>query len=123
DLLATRNADATDHIPLLNLIHDVHPVDDAAEHGVLRIEMRLRRVRDEELTAAGVGPGVERHADGAAQVRVLVELVTNGLPRSTFAVAPRITGLHHEIGNNAMHAEAIEESAASEAEKTVDSER
>ena len=43
--------------------------------------MRLRRVRDEELAAAGIGP-VERHADGAAQVGTLVELVANRVARA-----------------------------------------
>jgi len=48
--------------------------------------MRLRRQRDEELAAAGIGP-VEGHADGAAQVRPLVQLVANREPRPAFPVA------------------------------------
>ena len=50
-----------DHIPLHQLIDDVHPVQDAAKHRVACVEMRLRRVRDEELAAAGVLP-IEGHA-------------------------------------------------------------
>ena len=67
----------------------------------LRVEVRLRRVRDEELAAAGVRP-VERHADGSAQVGPLVELVANRVAGSAFAVAARIAGLDHEVGHHAM---------------------
>jgi hypothetical protein len=42
------------------------PETTCPEHRVAPVEVRLRRVRDEELAAAGVRP-VERHADGAAQ--------------------------------------------------------
>src|SRR5258708_31766292 len=96
------------HIPLLNLIDDVHARDDAAEDGVLRVEMRLRRVRDEVLAAAGVRPRIERHADGAAQVGALVELVADRIARSAFAVAARIAVLNHEVGHDAVDAQAVE---------------
>ena len=41
-LLAIPHAHAANHIPLLDLIHDLHAGHHAAEHGVLRVEMRLR---------------------------------------------------------------------------------
>jgi hypothetical protein len=40
--LAVPDPHRSDHIPLLNLVDDVHAGDDAAEHGVLRVEVRLR---------------------------------------------------------------------------------
>jgi hypothetical protein len=43
------NSDALDNIPRLNPIDDLHPLHDRTEYGITRVEMRLRRVRDEEL--------------------------------------------------------------------------
>ena len=39
---AVPHADAANDVALLNLIDDVHAGDDAAEDGVLRVEVRLR---------------------------------------------------------------------------------
>ena len=61
-------------------------------------------MRDEELTAAGVAPEIERHADRAAQVGALVELVANRVAGPALAVAARIAGLNHEVGHDAVDA-------------------
>ena len=99
---------APHHIPRHEPIDDVHPVHHVAEHRVARVEVRLRRVRDEELAAAGVLP-VERHADGAAQIRPLVDLVANRVARPALAVAARIAVLHDEVGHDAVDRDAVEE--------------
>ena len=65
---AVPHPDAGDGVPLLQPIDHVHPRHHLSEHGIAGVEMRLRRVRDEELAAAGVLP-VERHADGAPHDR------------------------------------------------------
>src|SRR5688572_12746372 len=79
-------------------------------------------MRDEELAAAGVFP-VERHADGAAQVRTLVDLVANREAGAAFAVAAWIAALDHEVGHDAMEGEAVEESAPGERDEVVNRER
>ena len=78
------------------------------EHRVARVEVRLRRVGDEPLAAAGVLP-VERHPHGSAQVRQLVQLVANRVARAAFAVAARVAALNDEVGHHAMDRDAVEE--------------
>ena len=62
------------------------PFDDGAKRGVATIEMRLRRMRDEELASAGVLAGV-RHRKGAPDVLVgvLLGLALDGVARATGA--------------------------------------
>ena len=78
--------------------------------------------RDEELAAAGVGP-VEGHADGAAQVGPLVQLVANREPRPAFPVAARIAVLHDEIRDDAMDGHAGEVARARELDHRAHRER
>jgi hypothetical protein len=49
-------------VTLSDRVHDVLPLHDLPEHGVLPVQVWLGRMRDEELTAVRVGPGV-RHGD------------------------------------------------------------
>src|SRR5205823_5596287 len=56
------------------------PRDHPAEHRVRAVEMRLRRVRDEELAAPSVGPR-QRHPHGPGFVAYRVELVAQREPR------------------------------------------
>src|SRR5207248_3932460 len=50
--------DRHDLVAALGLVdHAAHPLDHASEAGVAAVEVRLRRVRDKELRAAGVGAG------------------------------------------------------------------
>src|SRR5258705_13851968 len=100
-------------IPLLNQIDDVHPVDDVAEGRVERVEMRLRRVRDEELAPAGILPR-ERHADRAPHERTLVQLVADGVPGPALTVAAWIAVLHDEVRQDAMNLESVEKPFARE---------
>ena len=68
------------------------------------------------------GP-VERHADGAAQVRPLVQLVANRVARPAFAVAARIAVLHHEVRHDAVDAEAVEVALARQRDEVLDRQR
>ena len=113
---------APDDIPLLNPIHDVQARDDAAEYRVAPIEVRLRRVGDEELAAAGVGP-VERHPDSATKVRQLVDLVANREARPSLAVSSRVASLNHEVGDDAMNRQPVEEALTREAYESVGRDR
>ena len=54
-------------VHVLEGVEDVHAADDPAEDGVAAVEVRVAAVRDEELTAVRVGPGVG-HADDPALV-------------------------------------------------------
>src|SRR5437763_11239067 len=72
ELAKRRQSSPVDHnrldaIAALGLIDDrVHPVGDAAEDRVAAVEMRLGRVRDEELRPARVGTR-KSHAERAAR--------------------------------------------------------
>ena len=45
---AIPDPDPPNHVPLPDLIHDLHTPHHVPEHGVAGVEMRLRRVRNEE---------------------------------------------------------------------------
>ena len=66
---------------------------------------------------------VERHADGAAQVRPLIELVADRVAGPAFAVAARIAALDDEVGHDAMEREAVEEPLARERDEVLDRQR
>src|SRR5207237_8425211 len=84
-------------IAALGLIDDrVHPVGEAAEDRVAAVEMRLGRVRDEELRPARVGTR-KSHADRAARVLLQVDLVADRISGAAFHVVPWIAPLDDEI--------------------------
>ena len=66
---------------------------------------------------------IERHADGAAQVRPLVQLVANRVAGPAFAVAARIAVLHDEVGHDAVDAEAVEVALARQRDEVLDRQR
>ena len=74
---------------------------------VTAIEMRLRRMRDEELASARVWSG-QRHTKRASHVPPPIDLIANGVPRSSATVASRIATLRDEVGYDAMKALTIE---------------
>lgn len=43
---------------ILDLVNELHPFDNAAEHNVLSVQEGRGHGRDEELTPIGIGPGV-----------------------------------------------------------------
>src|SRR4249920_4165579 len=78
---------------------------------------------DEILASTRIRPRIERHADGASKIRPLVQLVADGKTRPAFAISARIAVLHHEIGDDAVHAEAVEETPLRELDEVLDRER
>ena len=105
DALVNRNPDNS--ISLKDAIEHLASATQLPEHRIPAIEMRLRRVGHEELTAAGIGTR-ERHAEGASHVAMRVELVADGIPRSTISVAARIASLNHEIWNHPVEPLPVE---------------
>src|SRR5215213_8878097 len=118
-LHAVPHAHAPHDIVLPELLDDLHPADDLSEHRVATIEVRLRTVRHEVLAPGGVLP-VERHTHRAAQVRAIIDLVTQGVPGPARAVAARIPVLQYERRHHAVDAEPVEESLPRERDETVD---
>src|SRR5438067_1684836 len=88
----------------------------------MTIEVRLRRMGQEILTAAGVGAG-ERHSESAALVPMAIHLVTNCVSRTTIAVAARIAVLDHEIRNDTMEARIAVVARLGEREEIADGDR
>jgi hypothetical protein len=60
EVQGSADSNRRDNVVLLDLVHDVHSFGNLAEHRVNLIEMRLRRMGNEELAAAGVLPSM-RH--------------------------------------------------------------
>ena len=98
-------------LDLLDALHDVHALHDAAEDGVLVVEPRARRRRDEELRAVGVGAGVgHREGEGAVVAQRAVELVLELVAPdggAAGAVAERVARLAHEPLDDAVEDDAV----------------
>src|SRR4051812_31656356 len=73
-----------DQVTLNDSVENVVAANDSAKNGVVSVQMRLRRVGDEVLTAPGVRTG-KRHADGAALITVAIHLVADGIARTTIS--------------------------------------
>src|SRR5262245_2872371 len=80
--------------------------------------MRLRRVRDEKLAAAGV-LAREGHPDRAASVRPGVNLAADLIAGAAFAIAARVPSLNDEIRHDAVKSEVVEEALARERDEAV----
>ena len=111
-----------DHVVLLDVVDHVHALAHLTEHRVHLVEMRLGRVADEELAAAGVLAGV-RHGQGAGHVLVGVEvgLALDLVARAAGADArvarllgERIAALDHEVRDDPVKAGAVVELAVGE---------
>jgi len=96
----------------LNLLDDVHALDDGAEHDVLVVQpARLDRA-DEELRAVGVGSGVG-HGQSTwslmleGEVLILELLAVNRLAASAVVVG-EVAALAHEVGNDSMERRTLE---------------
>ena len=75
----------------LNLLDDLHPLDDLAEHHVLPVQPGRLGGADEELRVVGVGPSVGHGEDprpGVLQTEVLVSelLAVDGAAASSVVV-------------------------------------
>jgi hypothetical protein len=58
EVQGSADSNRRDDVVLLDLVHHVHSLGNLAKYGVNFVEMRLRRVRNEELAATGVFPRV-----------------------------------------------------------------
>src|ERR1700680_740698 len=90
-------------MPLNELVHHVVSVNYSAEHRVMTVKMRLRRVSDEILAAAGIGSG-ERHPDRSALVAVAIHLVAYGVTGAAVSIIPWVAILCNEVWNHSMKA-------------------
>src|SRR5438034_11777218 len=106
-----------DFVVLRNLVDHVVSLGDLSENGVDAVKVRLGRMADEELAAAGVLAGVghgqrSRHV----LVDVLLGLALDGVTGAAGAHAPfpglgnRVTALNHEVGDHAVELSAVVES-------------
>lgn len=99
----------------LDLLDDLHSLNDVAEHDVTLVQPgRLHRA-DEELRAVGVGTGVghrQGSGSGVLQGEVLVlELVAVDGLASGAVVVGEVTALAHEVGDDAVEARSLEAEA------------
>src|SRR5437879_3958703 len=116
-----QHANRFDFVIRRDLVYDVLPLAHLPEHGVNPVEVRLRRVTDEELTAPRILAGV-RHGEGARHVPVdvLVRLALDGIARPAGAGASlsglgvRIAALNHEVGDHAMEPGPVVEARVGE---------
>src|SRR6266545_7678425 len=110
-----------DFVVLGNLVHHILTFGDLAKDGVDAVQMRLGRVTNEELAAAGVLPRV-RHGQGAADVfvRVARRLALDRIPRPS-RPDPALAGLgvgvaplDHEVGDHAVELGPVVEAGVGE---------
>ncbi len=95
----------------LDLLDDVHALDDGAEDDVLPVQPGGLGRAQEELRAVGVGAGVGHGEDpraGVLQLEVLVgELVAvDGLAAGAVAVG-EVSALAHEVGDDPVEGGAL----------------
>ena len=114
--------DLLDAVSEADLVEHRVPGHDLPEDGVAAVEVRLRGEGDKELAAAGVRAG-EGHADRAAAVAQAVDLVADDVARAAAAVAPRVTALDHEVGDDAVEGEAVVETLRRELQEVQAGER
>src|ERR1041384_6357570 len=95
-------------VALGDLVQYAHVARHASEHRVGAVEMRLRRMGDEELTAAGVGAR-QGHADGPRLIARLIHFIALHESRPAPPVAARVAVLNHDVGHDAVPARTVEE--------------
>src|SRR5688572_27914785 len=118
---SARDFDADHDVALLDGVYDVLPFRHLAEHRVLAVQVRLRRVRDEELAAVRVRAGVG-HRDHAALVleRIALALVGELVAGAAAAGAGRVARLDHEVVDDAVKLHAVVEALTGEKYEIVD---
>src|SRR5947208_1023835 len=79
--------DAPDAIALGDGAQHGKPRDQPTEYGVAAVQVRLRRMGDEELAAARIGPG-KRHTHGTHVVTHGIHLVPEHEARSATTIDP-----------------------------------
>src|SRR5436190_12967479 len=114
--LQLRDADRRDFVVAFDGVDDVHALGDLPEHGVHAVQVPLRRVADEELTAARVLARM-RHRQCARDVlvRVLLRFALDGVTgparshRPLAGLGVGVAALDHEVRNHAMEFGAVVE--------------
>ena len=102
-----------------------HAVHDAAEGGVLTVQMGRVLVHDEELAAGAVrrlGAGHGQHAPGVAQVvveAVGLELALDAVARAAHAVAVGAAALDHKAGNDPVEDQAVVEAGIGQRDEVI----
>ena len=93
-----------------DFFHDVHAVDDFAEHGMAVIEVGGVNFGDEELGAVCVGAGVCHGEDAGSVVAEFgIEFIAEAIAGAACADAEGAAALDHEFGDDAVEDEAIVE--------------
>src|SRR5437868_150732 len=100
-LFRLRHTHTQDAVAAGDAIHCLHALRDATEDGVAAVEVRLWRVRNEPLRAAGVFAR-QGHADRAAVVGHFVDLAANLIAGAAVAVAAWVAALDDEVGHDAV---------------------
>ena len=121
-LPALNDNDPLDQISARDAVNDIHPARDLAEDCVTAVQMRLRRMGNEKLAAAGV-LARQSHPDRAASVRPGVDLAADLIAGAAFAVTARIAALDDEVGNDAVESQVVEKTLARERDKAVHRDR
>src|ERR1700680_2800177 len=104
----------------LQLVHDVDPVLDLSEHGVLAVQPRTGvGGDDEELRPVRVRPGV-RHRQRPADDLVGVDLVLEGVPGAAGARPLRTAALDHEVLDHPVKGEPVIEPLRGELAEVLD---
>ena len=101
--VALQSTNALEMVALHECVQRIEAADDASEHRVAAIEMRIGRVCHEVLASARVRAR-ERHAERAALVAMRVELIADGIRGAAAAVAPMVAVLCHEVRDYAKEA-------------------
>src|SRR5437899_757085 len=108
-------------VVLRNLTDHVQSLGDLSENGVDSVKVRLGRMTDEELAAAGVLAGVGHgQRPHHVLVDVLLGLALDSVTRPAGADAPLpglrigVASLNHEVGDHAVELGAVVESRVRE---------
>ena len=116
------SSDSDHEVPLHDPVERPESRDNATEHRVPSIQMRLRRVRDEPLTSSRIGSG-QRHPEHPALVPARVQLVAYGVPRSARSVTAGIAILDDEVRHYPVKARPAERAAPGEIQEVPHRER
>ena len=106
-------------------VHHVHAVHDAAEGGVLPIQMGGVLVHDEELAAGRVHGLCAGHAEDAAGVAKVVadavggELTLDAVAGAAHAGAVGAAALDHEAGDDAVEDQTVVEAGVGQGDEVI----
>src|SRR5262245_3797126 len=123
--LTRHNGDRDDGVALLDGINDLLPIAlHLAKNRVLAVKPRGFDMRDEELRAIGVWPGVCHTQDARAIMLQLQSgcFIRPGIPRTTAATAFRAAALHHKrwAFDDAVEIQAIVKAVTGQKDEIVD---